>query len=425
VRTIVVALVWLVAASASAQVSLVVDAPPGGHGVPFATYVERVIAESPTFAIAEASVRAADAAIDLARVYPSPRISGGIMSVDVSGQRAPNATEIVLSIPIDYAGQVGHRVDQRVAAHQVSVAEAEGTRRTLRQMAASRYVDALEASLARLRAVEAADADAALRDAIEGRAAVGEATALQVALVRLAAATSVARRTEAEGRERTTRLALSELLGEVDASIAAIGDLATPPRTFDADRLVEEALTHRPEVLAAQLIETTARRSRELASASRWPEVALNIGWLHSFASLYTLFNQPEYDALVIGASVEIPLRLAWDGDLRAADAQIDHAEAGVRAAELAVSLEVRTALAAYETARERLVAREGALAEATRLRRAAALTLASGSGTVVELLAAQSAAREAEAAYLSAAADHTRTLAALLARVGRDIDVF
>ncbi len=411
---------WFLAGVASAQVSLVVTAPTGASGTSYTGYVDRVLSESPIWADAEAAVRAADAQIDIARVLPSMRLSGGVSSVDISGARAPNATQVILSMPLDYAGQTGRRIDARVVEHQATIALADGTRRDLSRLAAEHFVDALRASLVRVRAIEAADADAALLHAIETRASAGEATALQVGLARLAAASGVARRTEAEGAERTTRLALSQLLGAVDTSLVPVGDLGIAPHTFDGESLVQEALASRPEVRAAQLLEATAERQRDLASAARWPELDVQVGWLHSFASLATLFNQPEYDALILGATIEIPIRLAWDGDLRAADASIDRAQAALRSAELAVSLEVREALAAYETARDRLAAREGALEEASALRRAATQALSQGSGTVVELLAAQAAARDAEGAYLDAAADHARTLVILLARVGR-----
>ncbi len=415
------ALTLCLPALARAQVSLAVTAPPGLQATSYPRYVERVLAESPAWADAQAAVRAADAEIDVARVLPSMRLSGGVSSVDVSGQRAPNSTQIVLSVPLDYAGQIGRRIDTRVAEHEASVAMADGTRRDLARLAAERFVAALEASLARVRATEAAEADAALLRAVESRAAAGEATALEVRLARLAAASGSARRTEAEGAERTTRLALSELLGAIDASLGPVGDLGVAPRTFDADALVQEALASRPEIRAAQMMEAAAERERDRASAARWPELDVQVGWLHSFASLDTLFNQPEYDALIFGATVEIPLRLAWDGDLRAADAAIDRSQAGLRAAELAVAVEVREALAEYETARDRLAAREAALAEATALRAAAAEALTRGASTVVEQLAANAAARDAEAAYLAAAAAHARAYVVLLARVGRE----
>ena len=407
---------------AQAQVGLSVAAP---SGTSYPRYVDRVLLESPTWADAQAAVRAADAEIDVARVVPSARLSGGIASLDVSGHDAPNATQVVLSMPIDYASQVGHRVDERIVEHQATIALADATRRDLSRLAAERFVDAIEASLLHARAIESADADATLLHAIESRAGVGEATALHVGLARLAAASGIARRTEAEGAERRAQIALSTLLGSVDESLIAVGTLSIPPRAFDADALVEEALSHRPEVRAAQLAEGAAERHRDLASALRWPELDVQVGWIHSFASLLpSIFNQPEYDAILVGATVEIPLRLAWDGDLRAADAGIERASAGLRARELAVSIEVREALTAYETARDRLAAREAVLGQAAELRRAAAQAMSMGASTVVELLAAQSAARDAEVAYVSAAAEHARALAILLARVGREENV-
>jgi outer membrane protein TolC len=416
----------LVASHAEAQVSLVVSAPPGMQATPYSQYVDRVLAESPLFVEAQASSAAANAAIDVARVYPSPYVTGGLMQVDVSGHNAPTQTWVELHVPIDYSGVTGRRVDSRLAAYQSAQASVDTVRRDLSRVAIGAYVDALEAILARVRASEAADADAALATAIEARVTAGEGTALQAALARLAAANSVARRVEAEGRARTTLAALSSYLGAYDDTLAPIGDLGIVPRTFDASGLVEEALENRPEIRAARMAATTAERERDLASASRWPAASLTVGWFHSFSDLLpSLFNQPEYDALMLGLTVEIPLRLAWDGDLRTADAGIAQSNAQLRASELAVSIEVRTALAAYETARDRWVARQAALEEATRLRAAAAQALASGSGTIVELLAAQAAARDAEAAYLAAAADHARTLAILLSRVGREVDVF
>ncbi len=409
-------------AVAQGPVDLSVAAPGSSTPTPFPTYRARVLAESPLLLDAQAAVRATDAAIDVARVLPSARLSAGVSSVDVSGHDAPNATHVVLSMPIDYAGQVGRRVDVRVAEHEATVSIADATRASLSRRAAVLFIDALEAALVHLDAIVAADADAALLRAIEARAALGEATALDVALSRLALASGVARRVEAEGRERSSRIALSGLLGSFDGALAPGGDLRVAPRSFDADALVQEALARRPELRAALLLATAAERERDLSSAARWPQLDVQIGWLHSFASLSpSIFNQPEYDALILGATIEIPIRLAWDGDLRAADAVIERSQAALRARALAISVEVGEALVEYETAREQLATTEAALVEAASLRQAAARATTSGASTVVELLAAQAAAREAESAYIAAAASHARALAVLLARIGRD----
>lgn len=422
------ALAGLAPAAARAQLVTRVTAPEGATGIAAHDYLERVVSTSPELERARTLALAVEARIDEARVLPSPHLRGGVGVLDVSGASAPTETFVALSVPVDYAGRTGTRIDAAFAEREVARAELAATERELRVRALGLYVDALAAAARAATLAGEVTLHEEIARAIARRAEVGEASPLEAALATLAAARTRADLAAAEGEARAARVAMTALVGGSGGreALAPEGDLAVPPRTLAFDALLESALSSRPEALVARLGVLARERDLDAVHRSRWPEVEVEVGWLHSFASLGSLFNQPEFDALTVALDVELPLYLAWDGSLRAADAELAAAEAGVVATELAVRIEVESALARYEAARDALVAlTRGPVPEAARLESLVSTAFERGESDVLALLAAREHLRELDQRSIEALAEHARALAEVLVASGSDESPF
>lgn len=417
---LVALLVLLAPVAARAQVVTRVVAPDGTTGISASALVARVLESSPALVHARAVAAAHEAGIDEARVLPSPHLRGGFGVIDVSGARAPTETYVALAVPIDYAGRTGTRIDAAFAAHEAARSRIAAAEREVRAQALARFVEALAAA-ARLESLRGrvglADEIAAM---IERRVAVGESSAIAGALARVEAARAHAALVRAEGEARAARIAMSALVGEEE--LAPEGELALPPRDVELGPMLASALASRPDALAARLDVDALERARDASHRARWPELEVEVGWLHSFASLESLFNQPEFDALMLSLDVELPLRLAWDGELRRADAELEAADAAVLSAELTIRLEVGEAVARYEAARASLVAlTSGPIPAASELERLARTAFERGEHDVLAVLAATEHLRELDGETIDALAEHALRLTQLLVATGSD----
>jgi outer membrane protein TolC len=413
------------AAPASAQelpaLEIVTAARPA-DGTSLASLIERAGAESPLLLTARAEEGAARARIDAARPWRSPTLRGGIANVDVSGARAPTVTTLELSVPIEYDGRIDAELAAASALAEGAAEHTAEATRTLGLALALRYADALEARVhaetgaARVRRIEA------ILARIERRIALGEGSLLELAAVRLALADA---RASVVGHEAETRLAergLAELAG-TDAR--ATGSLLVEAPGEPVEAWLARALAARPELRAADRAIEAAERIREARGRARAPELAVYAGWQHSFETLMSLFNQPEFDALLFGVELELPTRLLWDGELREADALVAARTAEREALARQIRREVEAAVLTLEAAEEETAIRHAALEDARTATTLVGRALEVGEESVLTLLSAERVVLDAIEAYQHALAEQARRLVTLRHAAGEPIEAW
>ncbi len=406
----------------SSRATRVTEPTGGPPGLPYAEYLGRVGETNLGMLAGRAGVDQAEARIDVARVFPSPRLTGGLIGVDVSANgddRAATLTSLQIDVPIELGGRLDRRVDVASADHRVASATLEASLATLRADAASRWIDALSAELVLERRRRTLEGLRRLVEVNETRFAAGAIGEISVVQSRVEAQRYQSQVLGADGEARATATALLALLGddgagEPVAPFSPTGDLDVPERTFDEAALYARALANRADLAAAEEVSRAALVRRALVHAQRWPELTVSLNWTHSFQNYGSFsYAQPEYDTVGVLASIELPTRLLFDGDLREAEARIDQSELEARALRLRIHVELRSALRRYEAARARLVLYEGAiLDDAERVLDAARTTYERGGGSLLEVLLAERTADEVFLDYYDALAQHAHVLA-------------
>lgn len=278
------------------------------------------------------------------------------------------------------------------------------------------------AQATRAAVVSTTEAERAAREgfnAAESRYNVGVATPADRLLAQTALSQATLNRIRAEGEARNALGALANVMGFPAGRNL---ELVAPPATLpDADfqrevaALIAEAEVRRPDLKAAEAQVRAAQANVDLAQAQGRPTVSLSTGptWAET--------DRVSVNGGVLGVTVNLPLFTGFDTTyrVRAAEAQVD-----VRAAQLdrlknQVALDVWKAYQSLTTATQSLRTTVDLVASAEQSERVALGRYKAGVGTVLDLLTAQSALASARLQRIQAALDWYVYRATLAQSVG------
>jgi len=192
----------------------------------------------------------------------------------------------------------------------------------------------------------------------------------------------------------------------------------------DFDRINEEALRTRPEILQADANIAAARKGIQIARRSSQPTVSASLGYDYTpTAAGFSRINQAE-----VGLNVNVPI---FDGGL--ARARVHEAEGDIAAAETSrrqavdqIQVEVQQAYLTLLQARDRVAVANVGLAqarEASRLaqvRYNAGVSQAVGVSPILELSTAQTSLTQAQSNLVNALYDYNTARAQVDRAVGR-----
>ncbi|MCC6772513.1 MAG: TolC family protein [Gemmatimonadaceae bacterium] len=182
----------------------------------------------------------------------------------------------------------------------------------------------------------------------------------------------------------------------------------SPVQGAALDSLIARALSQRADLGAGDARLKAADAGVQSAAATRWPTVALNLGYNTSYSSASQFsfadqFDQRRGGSIALGLSFPIFDRSSTSSAAQKASIQFDNARIALESQRQEVGLEVRRAWLDLESAREQLVAAEAQV-------RAADLALTSsderyqaGVSTLVELANARTVQVQAASALVSA----------------------
>jgi cobalt-zinc-cadmium efflux system outer membrane protein len=352
--TLVVAGAWTRAASADNS-SAIADHPAAAECIrpPDADAIVRcALAASPEVRQATAQLDAAAGRRRTAGVLlPSnPTVAGMIAN---RRRPAPEQASVLnwsvtLSQELEIAGQRAARIDEADAATAAQLRRVKVAEQEVAAAALTGYYEALAAQESVRSATQLAAAAQALAVYADARAKEALVAGVEADVARAEAARIGLVRLEAERRLSDARAALAALLN-VDAAGLALPD-GLPPAAPTAlpspseGRLVDQALSLRGEVAAAEIERQVLERRLVLVRRERIPNPTIS-----------AFFERGEIDDRIAGLNLSIPLPLpAPVGRTRAGEiaetlAQIRAAESSQELVRRRVRLEVARALAAFQ----------------------------------------------------------------------------
>jgi outer membrane protein, heavy metal efflux system len=383
----------------------------------FDDYLHRVARGNIELAGQRANVSVAESQIALARVFPDPQITAGLLQYDLSNHGNPTATTVQLNVPLQIGGQRGARIDYASANLSTAQADLEDFLRTLRANAAFAYVEALHRRLILDRKRQSLASLDQLVAVNEQRFRSGEIGEVVVIQTRVEAQQFRAGVLDAEGEVRATDLTLVQFLGRDSTSLMGRpleveGDLrAAGNKSFEVDALVVRARGMRPDLVAARRHLAASGKQIDLVHANRIVDIGVGGGWQHSFPVSGSV-PLPSADYVGATLTVPIPFSRMYRGDLDEAHASQRQADAQANALVLRVEVEVRQAVTrhAAATARVKLYT-GGVLSDADQVLEKTLYNYHRGGATLVEVLVAQRTQNDVYNSYYEALSDLARAL--------------
>jgi outer membrane protein len=253
-------------------------------------------------------------------------------------------------------------------------------------------------------------------EAAEERRRVGLATIADVLQARTAASQAQLDLQSTEGNLQTTRGALALALGlpanlpyDVD-STAAAAPVAALADSVDA--LIASALRGRSDLAAARSEAEAARAGIGAARSSLLPSLSLSATAGRTYAT--TIPNGANSYNLAIGLAIPLFNGFSRQYDLRAAEYEAQAASARTETLRQQVVYQVFSAYYTLQTSTRRVRTAEDLLASAQQSSEVALAQYKAGVGSVLDLLAAQSALANARAQHVDARLTWSVSLAQL-----------
>jgi outer membrane protein, heavy metal efflux system len=367
----------------------------------------------PTISAARERVAAAEAATVTAnqRLNPAFSVNSEGSRPWTAGGRSIDTQELVVAVEQEF--ETGGRRGLRTAAATAGAAAARATQadewRRLRLETASAYFDLV---LGRLEIENARTALSEVDTVISvnrARYRQGEVSGVELRRLEVERMRFGDDVLTAELAERNARATLLSLLGSARLDVPlepsdGFGNLAAPEAApvgagtgGDAGTATANALSLRPDILAARSEEQRAASDFELQRAIRLPNVTFGAGYRRDFGQ----------GGLAVTATVPLPLFDRNAGGIARAAAERRVAAGQVRLAERRVSLEVQLAVNSLSALRARLAAIEsGYLQKAREARDSVLAAYRSGATDLTDYLDAQRAYREVQRAHQRAQFD-------------------
>lgn len=385
-------------------------------------------ARSPQMVAARAGVDAAAGDRIAAAKRPNPALSVDSAGYPVFEPTKPvywGGQEFTVRVDqeLELAGRRGLRTAAAEAAHQAASLTVDNQARQLALDVRRAYLVAVLAQADRTVAQASLDEIDRVIALNQARFAQGEISGAEVRRLQVERLRFVEDVFAADLAVRNGRSALLALLDapRLDQPLELTDGLRMPASADEtaliaagpaqADAVMAQATTQRPDLQIAQASQAQAETTTRLQRALRTPNLTIGGGYQNNFGS----------DGVVVGITVPLPLFNRNEGGIARAEAERRAADARLAATTLAVRLDVQRALNAVETNRARVeyIEREY-LTNAQESRDIVLASYRLGVANLIDFLDAQRAFRDTQRIYNRALFDQRVSLFELAAAVGR-----
>ncbi|MDO9218926.1 MAG: TolC family protein [Lacisediminimonas sp.] len=365
------------------------------------------------------AITSAQANVLSADVSPNPSISLQAYNVNPRqgiGSGALRDKRVDTTVRVEQLIERGGKRQWRTenASHLVDASRAERIEvlRQLRLLVTIAYYDLLAAQDRLAITRDTANLFKATLDAAGKRRAAGDLAGSEVDRIRVEALRASNDETQAQAEHKRSRLALRLLMGISAPPADLRAEDAWPPLQPVAPQETSAVLADNPAVRAATARLLAAQSALRLAQASRTRDVSVGVQYDRSPASPMNSY----VGSNTVGVSMQVPLFTSnyFEGEIRAAIAQVDTAQELVHKAQRQAESEMQRAQNELQSARTRLAMFQDQLSRsAQRAVDAAEFAFRNGAISVTDLLDTRRTYRAVAIDELQARVDYARADAA------------
>ncbi len=402
------------AVDTSARAAIPPDLAERIHRLTLAEIVDIGLRNNASTRLAWANAQAAAAAYGSARGAWLPTVDGDVSAARIKTVASQGRTAVQQSVLtpsatlsyllFDFGGRSGRIEGARQQLLAAGFSHNAAIQDVVLQIQVAYFQYLATRSLLEAQRTTVAEARANL-EAAEERRRVGVATIADVLQARTAASQAQLDLQTIEGNLQTTRGALALALGlpanlpeDVDSTAAEVPVAALAD---SVDGLIASALRGRPDLAAARSQAEAARAGIGEARANLLPSLNLSATAGRTYAT--TIPNGANSYNVGVGLSIPIFSGFSRQYDVRAAEFLAEAAAARSETIRQQVVFQVFSAYYALQTSTRRVRTSEDLLASAEQSSEAALARYKGGVGSILDLLAAQSALASARAQRVDA----------------------
>ena len=408
----------------SPTVALYFDPVQGSSSVDL---VRRALASNGELAAARLDVERARARLRQAGLRPNPSVDIEQTTDRFTGAAGERETSVGVSVPLEFGGKRGRRIDLAKAELEATEAEIADRERQLTNEVRTSYAEAL-AALRELQITENLnDIDIQTARFVQTRVNEGESAPIELNLLRVEVDRLRSRRALVEGRLKAELLKLKVIAGlspDDSLRLREVLDtpgLPSPPASVEA--AIEIALRTRPDLKLARLTEEVAQAGLRLARAESFPDVTP----FTKYTVGRSVFDDTPVGVLTdrdkllsFGVSIGIPVFNRNQGSKAEAALAISQAEKRRQFLEQLVRSEVASAYERYEAARNAVQAYEqGVIARSNDNIKAIRAAYQIGEFRITDLLGEQRRLVDSQREFTEALTEQYRALADIQAALG------
>ena len=364
---------------------------------------------------AQSEARARRGMARQARAYPNPTLQATHEPLWRGGTRQ-SETYLNLSQQVEWSGRSARIASARRAAAAARAQTAADSARLALQVTEA-YVDAATAESRRRRLEQVTRVFRRADSSVAERQSEGDASGYAARRIRLERARYEQRLAAARLEARSAQRQLALLILPKEAPPVAAEPLpeAMPP-SISRGQALRAALRDRPELRRRQSEVEAQEAARRAARRDAWPDPSVTAGYKRQSSGAEGAF---------LGVGIPLPLFDRNRGAAEAASARLRAAETQQILARREIRVEVRRAFAAYtSTRRQSRLVGDDLLRGSDDLLRIAQTSYDEGEMSLVELLDAADAYRDARVRAVDLRADLWTRYFSLLRAMGRPLDL-
>ena len=366
------------------------DIPFRNGSLKFNEYMDLVGKHNLDYAAERYEVSKAEAAIEIARIFPDPTLSFGMSQGHNGHLTTGNGVSAGLDQSVDLFGKRRARIDLAKTEHELSKALLSDFFRNLEAQSTETFLEALKQKQLYAVKLNSYQTMKRLAEADSIRLKLGSIMEIDAVQSKLEAGSLFNELLQAEADLRNSYIQLSQMTGSLmpDTLMIPEGELAFNPRQFVMADLIIKARNNRADLVAALYNKEVAHKALRLAQKQRNIDLDLTLGISNSS---YIESYGPSF--ATVSAGIAIPLKFSnhYKGELKQAQFQISQSEVLYEKAELQIRTEIAQAMQNYKAACKQVESYDhGMLESAQIVRKGKIYSYSRGETSLLEVLNAQ-----------------------------------
>ncbi len=317
------------------------------HALKFIGYMDRVKNHNLDYAAEQFEVSKADAAIEIAKVFPDPTLSFDLTQNREGTVSTGHDLYSELGTTIELFGKRRARIDLAKSGHELSKALLADFYRNMQSDAAIAFLEALKQRQLYSVKLSSYQTMKRLAEADSMRLKSGSIMEIDAIQSKLEAASQYNEVLQSGSDLKNALTQLSQMTGSVNADSILIpeGSLVSGKRSFDINKLINAALNNRSDLVAALNNKELANKALRLAKKERNIDVDVKLGLQNGYQPS---ISGPTATALTAGIAIPLKFSNFYKGQVKLAQFQIAQSEDLYQKAELNIKSEIIQAMERY-----------------------------------------------------------------------------